>query len=295
MTPDRSPVVAVLDTGLGRHPWFPDEDGRPDRRDVHRPATCPGAHRRVTFGGAGIGVWSEPSRDPENTGVVFDDVNGLVDGLCGHGTFIAGIIRQRCPQAVILSVPVMASDGAAVEDDIVGALSLLLERHRAAKAAPGTIAHGVLDVAQPLARLLPRDARGGRRHRPARPPPGVRRRGRRRRRGAGNDATRARFFPAAFSVPGGDGLVGVGATNPDDRSVALFSNVGDWVTAHAPGAGIVSTVPMTLSGSLRSRIQFDGRRPRPARRDRLRRLQLRLRGVERHVLRRTVDRRRDRR
>ena len=40
----------------------------------------------------------------------------------------------------------MASDGAALEDDVVTALSRLLERHRQAKKAPGTIAHGVLDV-----------------------------------------------------------------------------------------------------------------------------------------------------
>ena len=55
----------------------------------------------------------------------------------------------------------------------------------------------------------------------------------------------------------------MGATNPDDQSVALFSNVGEWVTAHAPGAGIVSTVPVTLSGSLRSPIRFDGVGPGP--------------------------------
>ena len=80
---------------------------------------------------------------------------------------------------------------------------------------------------------------------------------------AGNDATRARFFPAAFAEPGHDGLVGVGATNPDDRSIALFSNVGDWVTAHAPGAGVVSTVPTTLSGSLNPLLSVDGLGPGP--------------------------------
>ena len=80
---------------------------------------------------------------------------------------------------------------------------------------------------------------------------------------AGNDATRARFFPAAFADPRQEGLVGVGATNPDDRSIALFSNVGEWVTAHAPGAGVVSTVPVTLSGSLNPALSVEGYGPGP--------------------------------
>ena len=217
----------------------------------------------MTLDGEPIGVWKEPSRDPENTGVVIDDVNGLVDVLCGHGTFISGVIRQRCPEAVILEVPIMASDGAALEDDIVTALSLLLDRHRAAKAAPGTITHGVLDVVNlslgyyhetpdeaddtALHDLLQDFADEGVVVVAC----------------AGNDATRARFFPAAFAEPGHEGLVGVGATNPDDRSIALFSNVGDWVTAHAPGAGVVSTVPITLSGSLNPTLSVNGYGPGP--------------------------------
>ena len=256
-----APVVAVLDTGLGRHEWFPEELEDASAETCTDP--CPGAHRRVTHGGAPIGVWKEPSRDPENTGVVFDDVNGLIDVLCGHGTFIAGVVRQRCPQAVILSVPVMASDGAALEDDVVAALSLLLERHRAAKAAPGTVTHGILDVVNlslGYYHETPEDADDTALHDLLREFADE---------GvvvvacSGNDATRARFFPAAFAAPGEDGIVAVGATNPDDRSVALFSNVGDWGTAHAPGAGIVSTVPTTLSGSLRPGIWVEGHGPGP--------------------------------
>ena len=262
------PVVAVLDTGLGKHPWFPDEDkeGTPeDEKATAEECTgaCPGAHRRVTFAGQRIGVWQEPSRDPENTGVIIDNVNGLVDVLCGHGTFISGVIRQRCPEAVILEVPIMASDGAALEEDIVRALGLLLDRHRAAKAAPGTITHGELDVVNlslgyyhetpdeaddtALYGLLQDFADAGVVVVAC----------------AGNDSTRARFFPAAFAAPGHDGLVGVGATNPDDHSIALFSNVGDWVTAHAPGAGVVSTVPITLSGSLNPALSVNGFGPGP--------------------------------
>ncbi|MBM6401606.1 S8 family serine peptidase [Phycicoccus sonneratiae] len=250
------PVVAVLDTGLGRHDWYPEEDEGATADTCS--GDCPGAHRRVGTAGAEIGLWHEPSRDPEVTGVLFDDVNGLLDSLCGHGTFVAGVVRQRCPEAVILAVPVMASDGAALEEDVLRALSQLLDRHRAAKAKPGSITHGVLDVVNlslgyyhetpdeaddtALAALLQQFADEGIAVVCC----------------AGNDSTRARFFPAAFARPDVDGLVGVGATNPDDRSVALFSNVGDWVTAHAPGAGVVSTVPTTLSGSLGRTVYVEG-------------------------------------
>ena len=81
----------------------------------------------------------------------------------------------------------MASDGAALENDIATALSLLLERHRAAKAAYGRARRRPdhprrARRAQPVVRLLPRDARRGLRHPAARPAPRLRRRGSRRRR-----------------------------------------------------------------------------------------------------------------
>ena len=43
-------------------------------------------------------------------------------------------------------------------------------------------------------------------------------------------------------------IVSVGAMNPD-RTVALFSNAGEWVACHRPGAALVSTFPTTFNGS----------------------------------------------
>ncbi|MFQ6170731.1 S8 family serine peptidase [Oryzobacter sp. R7] len=260
--PDEPPVVAILDTGLGEHSWFPPEGEKATVDDCPGGAACPGVHRRVVHAGREVGVWKEPSRDPENTGVIIDEVNGLMDVLCGHGTFIAGIVRQRCPEAVILAVPIMASDGAALEEDVIDALTLLLARHKAAKDDP-SIRHGRLDVLNlslGYYHETPDEADDTALH------DLLREFGRE---GvvvvacAGNDATRARFFPAAFATTADTALVGVGATNPDDRSVALFSNVGDWVTAHAPGAGIVSTVPRTLSGSGQAGVSVKGVGPGP--------------------------------
>ena len=43
-------------------------------------------------------------------------------------------------------------------------------------------------------------------------------------------------------------MVSVGALNPN-RTIALFSNAGDWVTCHRPGAALVSTFPITFDAS----------------------------------------------
>ena len=75
---------------------------------------------------------------------------------------------------------------------------------------------------------------------------------------AGNDSTDRPMFPAAFTpYPGGRitgysadcvPLISVGALNPD-RSIALFSNAGPWVTCHGPGAALVSTFPVSFDAS----------------------------------------------
>jgi subtilisin family serine protease len=74
---------------------------------------------------------------------------------------------------------------------------------------------------------------------------------------AGNDGTSREMYPAAF-FPHQNGVVAdfdrncvpvlsVGALNPD-RSIALFSNGGDWVAAWEIGAAVVSTFPQTFNG-----------------------------------------------
>ena len=87
---------------------------------------------------------------------------------------------------------------------------------------------------------------------------------------AGNDASRRKFYPAAFAPDPlfGDAehcrLVSVAALNPDGRTIALFSNDGQWVTAQATGANLVSSVPTTARGgwSASLRTTDDARRTR---------------------------------
>ncbi|MGO4611632.1 hypothetical protein AB4142_35380, partial [Variovorax sp. 2RAF20] len=49
--------------------------------------------------------------------------------LQGHATFIAGLLRQGCPEATILSIPVMGEDGVVDEGYLLDVLQALLDRH----------------------------------------------------------------------------------------------------------------------------------------------------------------------
>ena len=51
--------------------------------------------------------------------------------------------------------------------------------------------------------------------------------------------------------------VAVGALNPSDYSVALFSNIGDWVTVYAPGVALLSTVPDVFDGGVQAGTRDD--------------------------------------
>ncbi len=246
-TTGRPPVVAILDTGIGTsHPWFSDGDG---------------VHRNIAHQGTRIGLFHDAASDPEATGVIIDPVNGLVDPLCGHGTFVAGIIRQRCPQAELLSIPVLLSDGAAREGDVLQALELLLARHLDGQAGALTDdPFAVLDfvnLSVGYYHETPPDAQDSQLQDVVRrlAEAGVSVVA-----AAGNNATTTEFFPAAFTstVPG---MTSVGAQNPDGATVAMFSNSGTWVTTHAPGTAIVSTVPTTLSGSWGRSMSVDGVAP----------------------------------
>ena len=107
----RRPVVAVLDTGCGEHPWF--EHGVV--RDVVREVNGQVVHAGET----------DPDTDPELTGDIVGPMDGALDTHAGHGTFIAGLVRQICPQADIWAIRVMCSDGVVEEGDLIRALAVL--------------------------------------------------------------------------------------------------------------------------------------------------------------------------
>jgi hypothetical protein len=229
----RRPVVAILDSGVGVHDWFP--------------ASC--VQRNVSVGGVPVGL-AEPS-PYETGGVVTDPLEGVLDPYSGHGTFIAGLVRQRCPDADILSVRVMPSDGASPEHVILHALTALAARQMAAqKSGPPT---DVIDVVSLSLGYYPEHLDATVAH------PflfdaieALGRSGVVVVASAGNDATSRPMYPAAFAPhpgglvtapnPGCAPVISVGALNPDG-TVALFSNAGDWVLSTETGAGVVSTFP----------------------------------------------------
>ena len=241
----RRPVVAVLDTGAGVHPWL-------GNKIVRRYQTVDGS-----AGGHPLGL-TDPTTDPENTGILDDIYEGVLDSDAGHGTFIAGVIRQLCPDADILAVRVMASDGVVAEGDLLNSITAVLQRQALAQdAGRPELAIDVVSLSLGYYHEQPDDAAFD----PMLLAPLVElgARGIAVVASAGNDATDRQMFPAAFTpwaagvVPKPDPdvvpLISVGALNPNWRSIALFSNGGPWVRCYRPGASIVSTVPTTFNAS----------------------------------------------
>jgi Subtilase family len=251
----RRPVIAVLDTGIGAHPWldvpatragslpadgFVKIDGAIQTaiRTASQQALTDGDEPRQVIEDA----WDEPVSD-----------NRLIGGLneaLGHGTFIAGIIRQVAPDAKVLSVRVMQSDNVLNEGDIICGLGQLAKRialaapddpaadvdvvslsigYYSESASDAMLTAGLWLAIKALLSLGVLVAVA-----------------------AGNYASRRRFYPAAFAlqpVPGGQVPVfSVGALDPNGAQ-AMFSNNGDWVNAWGPGACVVSTYPTDVDGS----------------------------------------------
>ena len=257
---------------------------------THRSSTATRASR------VPIGLRFSPAQDPEEAGVTVDVVNGALDPLGGHGTFVAGVVRQHCPDARLVVVPVMYGDGAADEADVIEALGALAIYHWSAldgkpdgapidvvnlslgyyHETPQTVVEegALFDVLRTLAADGVAVIAA-----------------------AGNGGTTEHFWPAALaeSTPEGVPFTSVGATNPADGSVAIFSNTRPWVSTYSAGVAVVSTMPVTLQGSLRGDIAVPATASDPARGtpDPDRYVE-RVRGLERHVVRVPVLRRQGR-
>ncbi|MBL0885387.1 S8 family peptidase [Myceligenerans indicum] len=236
------PVVAVVDTGIGTHPWFDDNSV---------------VIRDAQVDGIPIGTYSEDEPDTSPDGLT---------PFAGHGTFIAGVVHQVCPDAAILPVRVMSTDGMVREWDLTRTLERLLEYHL--RGIAGLDGYAPVDVVvlamgfrpeavedddyQGVLRGILRDLR---------------------RQGvlvvvsAGNDGDEREVFPAAWAPyvrrvgdraeplnpvdlsPEYPPLLSVAASNPNG-TLADFSNDGPWVTCVRHGRDVVSTMPVTADGPL---------------------------------------------
>ena len=232
-----------LVTGLQRRMGWPDGDPEP------APAALPPLPSPLPEGGAGITVavvdtgW--PSRMPPNldwfragadhepapgevdeTGHPLrhidhldDDRDGYLDVEAGHGLFVAGLVRRMAPQADLVFLKALNSDGVGTELGVarairaatargVDVINLSLGFYTVLDATPSGVEAAVADAVDAGITVVA---------------------------AAGNDAVSSPAYPAFFP-----GVTGVGALATDGASVADFSNYGPWVNVFAPGQRVQS-------------------------------------------------------
>jgi hypothetical protein len=251
--PGRRPVIAVLDSGIAPHPWF----GIADRTHVP-PAggflsVLPGLQQAILTQEEYQANW-QPTQfllDYWDAPVSSEPLVGDVDTDTGHGTFIAGIVRQIAPDATVLAVRVTHSDGVIYEGDVLLALWRIAAQVRLAQHTGD--ASQLVDVVSLSLGYYDESPAGGYTAHLAHVIGRLLHHGVLVVAAAGNDATTRRFYPAAFAAApsvngGGPPVVSVGALNPNG-SKALFSNDGSWVHYWATGAAVVSTYPVDVQGS----------------------------------------------
>lgn len=231
----RRPVIAVVDTVIAAHPWLgSDTDSEPFW-------SIPGA----------ADGWSKPdlSPAPDDGLETIDPIDriGPSAKAYGHGTFIAGIVRQLAPEATILSLPVMRDSGHADTDDVLTTLRWLHERVDYARTADRPDLF--VDVVNLSFGWYPDDEDTEFPTEPYRNAVhGLGAAGVRIVASAGNRSSTTEVYPAAFAREEPDvkapetPLVSVGALDPDGK-VAAYSNSGDWVRLMALGTGLISSVP----------------------------------------------------
>ncbi|MFI6098083.1 S8 family peptidase [Lentzea sp. NPDC051213] len=250
----RRPVVAVLDTGHGSCSWF---------GTTPQDKALPADGFLRTFGVTQqlILAQEQQVKNLIRTQVLMQDweeplyadgIGQVLASATGHGSFIAGLIRQHAPGADVVSIRVLQPDNLGYESDILLALYMLLAKLRTSRGNLGGDNTGLVDVISLSLGYYAentdeKDARITKVLR-ALSDEGVVTVA-----AAGNDASARPFLPAALAFPSredwiGPELVGCGALNPNG-SVAWFSNTGPNASVLAIGANVVSTFPDDVRGS----------------------------------------------
>jgi hypothetical protein len=212
----RSPVIALLDSGVRPHSWLPE-------LVISRPFLLDAAAK---YG------WKPPEEILE---VPADQRGEDFGSHWGHGTFLAGLIRLAAPGAQILSVQVMDKIGQVSENNVIAALTFLADHidHDDLRVDVVLMAFGrqadsgdaglksVRDAIQRLSALGVRIVAS-----------------------AGNENSERTDYPAAFAADPTLSVVSVGArASATER--ASYSNYGVWVREWRAGTNVVSIMPLT--------------------------------------------------
>jgi hypothetical protein len=234
------PVIALLDSGVQPHPWFSGliHFPVPVDLDVLNPDGAAGPPPAPEAAGPpflldadGMDGWHSPIP------LVNPAIRPFPPGThWGHGTFIAGLLRQAAPDAKVLSMRVMDSTGQVDDRAVVHALTWLYQT-TAIRADVVLMAFGrqaakhdpiLADVRDAMAVLAGQGVKVVA--------------------SAGNDASGKRVYPAAFAEDLGPNVISVGAVIEVGKP-APFSNFGPWVKAGWLGTDIVSISPQTIENS----------------------------------------------
>lgn len=149
-----------------------------------------------------------------------DDGDLAADESYGHGTYVAGVVALMAPEARILPMRVLDSDGQgnlfvvaeAIRDAVdAGANVINLSFGNATKPKPAALEEAIKDARKRGAVVTA---------------------------SAGNESSTVEQYPALLSE-----LLGVGALAADGKRLAPFSNSGSWVDVAAPGDRVVGPVP----------------------------------------------------
>ena len=248
--------VAILCPAAGGCPAAPPQPAPPPGDPFVEP---PGSEStaKVTILDSGY-IWTDPphhnldervtvvsgqSLDPSGAWIpdepdgVYTDPAGQLDGISGHGTFIAGLISHIAPRTRLevvglrnqeVEIPVLdpGTELGLFETEVAIAHSMLLRCDtdviQCGFAFPTLDDYPSLPFAAVMAQLREETAPHGGRVAVVAP--------------AGNEQSRRRYWPAALPD-----VIGVAATNRRGNARAWFSNWGDWCDCCARGEYIYST------------------------------------------------------
>jgi subtilisin family serine protease len=219
-----SPRVLVLDTGLRTSEMSRTRTSTGIAREAEHPRLKDIELHQDWTSSAAPGVVDDEDEEfdpppPTSTDATrAQRTSRLLDFEAGHGTFIAGLISQLCPDAIITTAGVLSSFG---DGDVSGVLAsferivnlrgpfdivVMSFGTNLVDDEPGLFGDGIMTLLDGALGVA----------------------------AAGNQSTCRPYFPAALPK-----VIGVGALASDGK--AWFTNFGGWVDACAPGIDVLST------------------------------------------------------